>query len=282
MSEFERWVDSSRDGEVRQLLLAGVADRPERHAVERALAGLVAAGGVATAATGVAAGTSTALTGVAAGSGFKSSTLSVAVIAKWFALGIVSGSVVGGGAGLIGHGLARPQATLVPPEVATHPARAPVATTPRPTATGATATASASTTASASANAVSVELSPLPVRSAHERAPSPESVPKLPSTASLGPPSAALREEVELIDAARRAVAARQIVLASSILDRYASTRVTGVLDREAELLDIQLFELQGRREAAARLARSYVARHPGDANAGRLRQAYELAPPEP
>ena len=90
--------------------------------------------------------------------------------------------------------------------------------------------------------------------------------------------NAALREEVEAIDAARRAIGQHDARHAVSALERYASTRVTGVLDREAELLEIELFEVEGQHEMAAQLAARYVARHPADANAVRLRQLYGLA----
>jgi hypothetical protein len=298
MSELKRLLDSSHDAEVQRLLRSAVIDRPRRREVERALVGLGAASSVA----GAAATASGKLGGVAVGSGFKSSTVTAAAVVKWFALGLASGTIVGGGAGVVQHELARPAARVAMPEpeaAAAHvharakrSAHSVMAETPAdvdeiaPVVSGPEPIEPAPSAPTVTTPAINRVTAPPRLSFAQSPSPAPESAaPRssgtgvaLPSVGSLSASNAGLRAEVELIDTARRAIARHEVAPAASALERYAGIRVTGVLDREAELLQIQLLELEGQREEAARLAARYVARHPADANAVRLRQLYGLA----
>ncbi len=78
--------------------------------------------------------------------------------------------------------------------------------------------------------------------------------------------------EVRQIDAARLALASRNADGALAVLDDYNRSRIVGVLDREALLLEIEAFMQKQNVDRARQLARQYVVRFPMDAHAQRLR----------
>ena len=82
----------------------------------------------------------------------------------------------------------------------------------------------------------------------------------------------ALDRETRLVDGARRALRARDLVRAQSLLDSYDQAKVVGVLAREALLLRVELSLSQGNLEGARALAARFEQSYPRDAHIVRLR----------
>ena len=86
----------------------------------------------------------------------------------------------------------------------------------------------------------------------------------------------ALDGEIRRLDRARAALTRGSSESALAELSAYETERKTTVLEREATVLRIDAMLAQGDREGARALARRYVAAHPGDPHARRLRKLLE------
>jgi hypothetical protein len=276
MSELSRLLYSAENPQASVLLASALGDTPPSDALERAARALgVTATTVALAAPAAAlmsaAGTTTASgSSVAAGAAALSavgkvpgaSGLSVLALSKWLVAGALGGTVVAGTAHVVERTLA-PVAPARSARTAASPApRAPrrvhapqLALDPMPEMPHEPELGSAAALASVSA--------PAPVPSA----------PKL-ALASGRPMSSgdALGAEAARLDAARRALENGELERALAELDAYQRVRSLGVLDREALLLRIRVLVEQGEQARALVLAQSYLASHPNDAHAARLR----------
>lgn len=90
----------------------------------------------------------------------------------------------------------------------------------------------------------------------------------------------ALARETELIDRARRALAANDTPGASALLDEYAALAGVGVLEREALLLRIELAVRRGAFAKARDLAARFRNQYPRDAHLSRLDALLERTGP--
>jgi hypothetical protein len=251
MNELEPLVETSQSRLTRELLRAGQSDEPERDFSERLLRGLgvgVAAGTVGTMAS--AGSAAAALPGAAATS---SGAVSIALAAKWVAVGVVGGGLLAGGA-----------------EVAFSPPREPVTQAVTLVSASARTTPPQVSAPVVVPQAAVVEAEPAPE-------PPPEAAPARPDAAapaSSGAPGApgALGREVEVIDRARRAMAAGNWQRALRELDAFDRIESTGVLAREAQVLRIEALHRLGQVDRARQLAQQYRAAYPNDTHAARLR----------
>lgn len=80
-----------------------------------------------------------------------------------------------------------------------------------------------------------------------------------------------LREEIELIDAARGAVARRAPEAALESLRRYFTNYPRGAFTPEAQVLRIEALEQSGRHAQASSLASAFLSRHPDSPLAERV-----------
>jgi hypothetical protein len=83
---------------------------------------------------------------------------------------------------------------------------------------------------------------------------------------------ATLERELELLDQARRALAAGDATTAQQQLDRYETTLRGTQLALEAQLLRIQVLNAQGQVTQAAQLARAFIDQNPDSPLADRAR----------
>jgi hypothetical protein len=249
VTQIDRILETSENRELRALLSAALEDAPPEGSLRRVARGL----GVAAVGATWSAAASGAVSGAAA-SGASVAAPSIAVtplgIGKWLAIGALAGTAASGaGVALDRFVLAPslPAAPLAPvtvgaPPVVTNPPRQHEPTL-RPAASA-------------------PEQPTAPNRAA---APVPETSP---------PPtdSRALAAEVQRIDQARRALEGGDAPRALGELAAYQRERELGVLDREATLLAIRAHQALGDRDRARDLARRFLAAHPNDAHAPRLR----------
>jgi TolA-binding protein len=110
-----------------------------------------------------------------------------------------------------------------------------------------------------------------PSRAAFEAVASAEQPPSTKMPAKLS-----LAAEIRALDQTRSALEAGDTERASALLDHYDSTRPSAVLAQEAALLRVRLLLKQGRRPAAAELARRIIHEHPESAHVDSLRQLAE------
>lgn len=279
MSLLKPLIDSSSSDRARELLRAARADRPRGAAAQRTLAAL----GVA--------GTTTAVTTVALGSAAAApagSTLGLggavslpAIAAKWVLVGTLGGLALASGATLA--------FSKREPTPTAHAAPFTPSAKQRPT-TVVAAPAQASDTLPAPSEP---EAEPAPVEPVHEAAAAaprvvpaasagkvePEHAPfTAPSQAAFeAPEQSRLLRDIALLDAARRALKAGNAPQASALLSRYDTERQTHVLDREAQLLRIDVLVAQGERQRAKVLAEAYLRSFPNDTHASHLRSVTAL-----
>jgi hypothetical protein len=272
-------IDSSSSDRARELLRAARADRPRSTAAQRTLAALGVAGtttAVATAALGSAA--------VPAGSalGVGGALSLPAIAAKWVLVGTLSGLALASGATLaFSKREAAPAAHAVPFTPSAKQSRIiPVA-----------APAHATDELPAPSEP---EAEPAPVEPLHEAA---AAAPRVAPAASAGkveaertpftapsqaafdaPEQSRLLRDIALLDAARRALKSGNAAQASALLSRYDTDRQTHVLDREAQLLRIDVLVAQGQRQRAKVLAEAYLSSFPNDTHASHLRSVTALA----
>lgn len=261
MTELRPLLESSTNATARELLRSGLGDAPPPESLARVAGAL----GVTLTVAGVALPASaTAVNGaLASGLGATSpaSGVSSLLVGKWLASGLVAGALVSG------------TATVV--ERARHPAPTSEHVVPPPAAARATAPTSSA--------APKAEASPEPraADSADVAVPSSAPLASGASTAQTPPDSSASRAlgaEAARIDAARRALERGDPRRALTELDWYERSRSVGVLDREAALLRIQALVRLGDKSRAVELARGYLAEHPEDAYAARLRELIRTA----
>ena len=254
MTRFERLLASPSSPAVKSLLAAGLRDAPGPESLSRAALALgLGAGAVAVAVPAVAAnGAVVGSAVIAAGKAPLASSLSLAVLSKWLVAGAVGGVLVSGTAAVVERARTREQLA--------HTVLSDVGSAPRPGP-------------AKQAARVAPPLNPLPEAPALPAVELPAAVSvSEPAAASASPGrSSALGAEAARIDAARRALGRGDLTEAQAELDAYQRERSLGVLDREALLLRIQVLVRAGARESAVTLARSYMARHPNDANTARL-----------
>ena len=278
MNELKPLLESSPNPATRSLLRAALPDKPPSDARRRTAITLGVVTTAAVAATSGGATAAAAGTSIAGLSTASSASTGMAIAAaKWLAGGLVMGSLVSGGAALVGD----PSSRSTSVSSVTTSAEASV-----PRASGIEGRASHALAPAQPARVERAHSEPdrKPASSTAEKSSSPNARTTPRATANSGPqaalapiPSSAatrgLGREVALIDAARRAVARGDANGAMSQLDRYSKVRETQILDREARLLRIDVLVLRGERERAAVLAREYLRQLPNDPHSGRLRK---------
>lgn len=243
-----RLFESCTNDEARELLHAGMAERPRAAALQKTALAL-----------GVGATVAVSSTATASAASLAAAPSALLVAAKWVGVGTLLGVALAGGANALSS-LAAPSAKAS----ATAAARVLPA-------------AAVSSTAPAMTRQVEVAVAP---SAATEK--SPATPPKPPATggpvqSEPRPPTtdASLAEEVMRIDAVRRALATGDTTNALRFLDEYAQKPRTGTLDLEAQLLRIDALERRGDHQAARELARQYLARHPADPHSAKLRTLF-------
>jgi hypothetical protein len=251
MTHIDRLLKSSQNQRTRELLDAGLADTPPRGSLARVATGLgVVVGGSTWSAMAAGAGATASTAGAAAAPG----ALTLLGAGKLFAIGALAGTLVSGASVAIEHATTAPT-----PSVQTGPMTA---------APKLAAPPGAKTEARAEATPPSMQTSET------QEGPAPTPASPAPQ-ASLRTPSdsGALAAEVARIDAARSALARGDRIRALSEIAAYRKERQLGVLDREATLLAIRAHSELGQGWRAKELAREYLAAHPDDAHAPRLRE---------
>ena len=262
MTNIERLLDDSPSPRTRALLRAGCSETPPALFSNQLLASLGAATAVGAAASGAAASLSTSAKTAGLISGAASSSVaapSLALIAaKWVGIGVLGGGIFAAGA-----------------DAAFGPQPAP-SRTPLVTKTS-ERKAAASKVKSAPQGAVAPVA---PVASSPPSASAWAARGAAPPVASETTRSGKLGNEVAIIDRVRRALAAGNTSLALSELDGFARTSTTGVFDREARVLRIQVLREAGDAVGARQLAEQYLLDFPDDAHAVRLRALDAGKPP--
>jgi hypothetical protein len=238
-----RLLDSSSNPAARDLLRAGVAERP-RSAARRSTALALGLSASAIAASTTTAAAATVVTASAA-----------TVALKSLAVGTLVGLALAGGAAVVSD------VTRARPAIVSAPKPSPEARAPE------------------LAPVVASESVPAPVANPSATPPRPSKrvvevtapTPSAPASASL-PEGQSLSREIALIDGARRALIAGDVDGALAQLQDYDGRLRTGTLDREAQLLRIDALARAGQRGAARALAQRYLESYPSDPHAARLR----------
>lgn len=248
-----RLLDSSKHRDTLALLRAGREDGPPASAARRVALALGVGAGLSAATTGPAAAAPTA---AAAGASVPTAAVGAGGLTTAFKLlgfGLVGGAAIAAGA----------WATHVPTKA---PQRSAAALAPLTSVSAASAPVGTARIESKSAPDVGATTNEPKV------APAPASSPHA-SAGSIGAPPirGKLRHEVALIDAARRALAARDSAEALRLLEAYATADRTFTLDREADLLRIDALAQGGRKARARTLAKQYIRRHPNDPHLTKL-----------
>lgn len=240
MSDLEPLLTNTKNARLRALLDAGQNEQPPPELSAKLVVGL-GLGTSALVVSSAAAGAASLAPGKVASSNL------VVVVIKWLAIGAVGGGLVAGGA-----------------SAAFSPSPSPAVSTPALLAAPSATHSQLATPAIAAlaASTKEAESQPEPAHTAGRAAPAP-----VPSSSS-----GQLGREVRLIDAARAALAQGNVALATSRLAEYRQTASTGVLDREARVLQIEVVYRSGDRAKATALARAYEQEYPNDAHVARLR----------
>ncbi len=97
--------------------------------------------------------------------------------------------------------------------------------------------------------------------------------------ASTPKPGGPLREELDLLDGARGALATSDATTALRLVDEHATRFPSGAFAVERDVIRIDALEAAGRHAEAVAHARSFVARHPASAQAGRIAKIAEANP---
>lgn len=245
MSDPERLLDRGGDDLGAALLRAGrTLDAARAH--ERKIALLGAGAGLAAAAVG-AAGARTGAHGVAQG-----------IFTKWLVIGLATATIAGGAA--VSAILSRPEVALTPVVRATldaHPPMAAAEAAPEiPAAPETTAGISIHSLPDAPTPGVAATGAPAGA----------------PSQAAAGATEPGLSAEVAALREAREALAAGRSRQALTALDAYGQRFPRGRLGLEAEVLRIEALARGGSSAAAAARAKSFLAAHPDNPYAHRVR----------
>jgi hypothetical protein len=265
MTDLKPLRESSTDDFAREVLQSAFLDEPPRHALRRTALWLgVGEAAATTLATSSALGAAPALTGALATK--ASGSLAALAVLKWLGAGALVGAVTAGGIEYTTHAAApaAPRDAVAAP--ATRPAQAvPAVVTPAAAVPDEPATPKPLASTADRARAAAPPRARTPSATEASRESADPRVPRVPR-------APALELEIGQIDRARAALARGSPEAALAELDAYERRRKTLVLDREAMVLRIDALLGKGEREAAAALARAYVAAHPNDPHARRLR----------
>ena len=286
-----RLLDQDDDALKSLILRSSELDAPSARSMRRANAlalgiasSTVASIGAASTGGAVAAGT------------MLGSVSAIKAIAVWAMVGLFSGALVSGTAVTLLDSGERPEASA-PAAPAANIARSPVTARPVERANGASASEASQVTAESAPRAVAAFQDPVaapadrPNAGKHPEAPA-KSAPAspiktatpLPAAAPVGalppePPSAKpvapndeLAQELASIDQARSALRSGNAAAALEQVSRYERAYKRPRFAPEASAVRIEALIAQGRRVEAARLARVFMANHPGHPLTLRLR----------
>jgi hypothetical protein len=251
VNELQPLLEETDDSRLRALLEAGRADVPPSEFQGRLMLGLglgaATIGGVSSAAA--ASVGKSALSPAAAAA--KLAPSAVSLVAKWVVVGVCSGGLLAGGAELLTS------------------RRAPLEPSVRAVASARTSTRAGLSLPPPASTGANEQIDPLPTLEAESEA----AQAALPSTPAPAPAaSERVVSEVQLIDAARQALAQGQFRQALSQLDVYDRSVKSGVLLREARVLRIEALHRDGETARARSLSQQYLREFPQDAHAPRLR----------
>jgi hypothetical protein len=252
MTDIKPLLQARPGSRLSAMVRAAAVEQPSTDLSGRILAGL-GVGAAVTATTAAASGSVIASTLAGKGVAASSSSALGALAIKWLAIGTVGG--VAAAAGL--------DAAFSNRDVATDDPVALTVQSPAP---------AAAVVHEGIAVAPSSEPRPASDLPATEGAPV-EKTPSAPPPSLAASGHAGLREELRLIDSARAALAAGKHDQALRQLAAYGSVSTTGILDREARVLRIEALVKSGKLQQARLLADAYLAAHPNDLHARRLRE---------
>jgi TolA-binding protein len=246
MSDPMRLFDGAGTDDERRLIGIARADAPPAGAVVRALSALGVAGGVLVPAVSQAAVLGAGAN--AAGGAAPGASITFVALTKWLAIGVAGGAL-----------------TMTAVEVVERTSASP----PTP----------------ARANVSPATVNPTPkAEPANEKK---RPVLPAPSNAETRPPAQnperdSLREELSLLERARRSLAAGRSDEARDILKRHRETFPSGALAEEAEVLRIEVLLARGENALAEQAGRDFLDAHPGSPHAPRVRTLLVRAATDP
>jgi hypothetical protein len=300
MNEPPRLLEGDDDALKRMILRSSELDVPSgrslRHAHALAL-GL---------ATSTVAGVSAAGAGAGVATGAMVGSVStVKTIAIWAAMGLLSGALVSGSAVTLLDAGAQPEARGPQAETA-EIERAPAAKRPDPRAGGVPGSDRNTVAPASEPRAVAAfedsdpALTNRPLPAPRSAAPSSQStspnsittatptqsaarfdsvIPESNSATAKGALSDELAQELAIVDRARSALRSGNAAAALELVSSYERSYKRPRFAPEASALRIEALIALGRRAEAARLARSFMANHPGHPRTVRLREFLGEAP---
>ena len=249
MSDPTRLFDGAGTEDERRLIGFVRVDTPPSGSLARTLSALGVAGGV----LAPAAAHATLLAGAAAGTGAVAGSgagVTLVAITKWLAIGLVGGTLTAG---------------------AVHIAGKTNAPSPRP-APGLAVSATPASRAPTTPSTNQAELTSPPA-SAN------------PTTRESNPPSDTgdnLREELMLLERARRSLAAGRSDDAREALRRHREAFPTGALGEEADVLRIEVLIARGEHGLAEQAGRDFLDTHPASPHAPRVKDLLVRAVRDP
>ncbi len=261
MTDSKRLLEASENRFLRSLLDSAAIDEPPEAAVKRLLAGAGAAS-AASLLAGEAAGSASPAFAASTGT-VSTKAVAWTLIAKWVGVGAISGIAT---AEVAHYALSR-RAQDDRSAIST------AAPSPGPSNEVRSFGEVAGPAFSTGALTPETRAPVLTPRSAGPPTRSADASPEPRGSGAPEAPTKLLADEVTLLEQARRAIVGGNAALALRLLDDYAARKKTGVLDREAAVLRIDAMLAKGEPDRAADLARRYLAEHPGDAHARRLRE---------
>jgi hypothetical protein len=255
MNELKPLLQTGAGTHMRDLLEAARADAPPSEFQGRVLVGLGMGAAVFCASTAAAAGTGFWVPAAAA----PTVGVSMLVLVKCLAVGAVGGGLLAAGA----------EAVFRPSPSQSSTAQASTSFQSKSSAPG-----PAVTTALPDARPPAPPLVDDGMRAATS-----SSRPSLASASPSASRAGQLGREVRLIDAARREFAAGHFSRAFAELEAYQRIAQTGVLDREARVLRIEILHKAGDAAQALGLREQYLLEFPTDEHAARLRALTRRSP---
>jgi hypothetical protein len=260
-----RLLESSRNPRSRELLRAGLRERPRSSALRSTALAVGVSSSVVAA--------STTATAAASGVTTLAAPNLAMVAAKWLAIGTLGGLGLAGTATIATEFATsrEPAPSRAPQKLAAPPTTNHSATAESPNVAIAPTTWRADSSRDRDSPVAPVPPPKSPASRKESRAPVSPVAPSAPASASL-PAAQSLSREIALIDGARRSLGSGDAGGSLRQLDEYAALPRTGTLDREAQLLRIDALTQSGQRAAALALAERYLASFPNDPHAARLR----------
>jgi TolA-binding protein len=248
-----RLLDEEDSGMIHTLLSAAREEQPHSAALRRTLAAV----GVGTALTAHAGSAARAATLGSA----KGATPALAVVAKWLAIGAVSGGLASSAVYAVSGALA--------------PSSPPAATSAAPTATPALAPVPAPRALPGTAPTAELQESPTPAVVVSP----PALQPSAPVASSPEPdPGPPLSAEVAALDSARKAAKAADADRALALLADYETRFPDARMLPEALYLRLEAFTLKGDRSNAEAVARRILRVYPSSPHAARARAVLGLS----